>query len=92
MFDSVARMGSRSHDRELRQARAAYIGAVRRLNVALQQFDNSGIPLDPGPDPEPYPWTARHVKIVQEVSRAFIVLIDRRREWDGLRREWVSPH
>jgi hypothetical protein len=85
-------MGSRNHDRELRQARAAYIGAVRQLNAAMRDFDDSGMPLDPGPGPEPYPWTARHVQIVNAVIGAFSQLRDRRREWDGLRRDWVSPH
>ena len=85
-------MGSRNHDRELRQARAAYIGAVRRLNAAMHQFDESGIPLDPGAGPLPYPWTVRHVQIMQEVHGAFGLVINRRREWDGLRRDWVAPH
>jgi hypothetical protein len=85
-------MASRNRDRELRQARAAYLGAVRRLDTAMREFADSGIPLDPGPGPEPYPWSARHVKLIQEVANAFIVLIDRRREWDGLRREWMDRH
>ena len=85
-------MATRNHDRELRQARAAYVGAVRRLDVAMRQFDESGIPLDPGPGPEPYPWSARHVRIMLEVSGAFALVISRRREWDGLRREWGTPH
>jgi hypothetical protein len=85
-------MGSRNHDRELRQARAAYINAVRRLDTAMRNFDNSGIPLDPGPAPEPYPWSPRHVLIMQELAGAAVSIVDRRREWDGLRREWVAPH
>jgi hypothetical protein len=46
-------MESRSHDRELREARASYIGAVRRFDRALRRFDASAIPMDPGPDREP---------------------------------------
>jgi hypothetical protein len=85
-------VGSRNRDRELRQARAAYLGAVRRFDVALRRFDDSGIPMDPGPGPDPYPWTVRHVSIIQELAGAITVVIARRREWDGLRREWVEPH
>ena len=85
-------MGSRNHDRELREARVAYLGAVRRLDRALRRFDNSDIPLDPGPDPEPYPWTAQHIAIVLEVIEAFKLVATTRRAWDGVRREWVAPH
>ena len=85
-------MGSRNHDRELREARAAYLGAVRRLDRALRRFDNCDIPLDPGPDPEPLPWTAQHIAIVLEVVAAFNLLATTRRAWDGLRHEWVAPH
>src|SRR2546430_2166966 len=49
-------------------------------------------PLAPGPGPEPVPWTTRHVTQVLEVGAAFGALAARRREWDGLRREWIEPH
>ena len=80
------------HDRDLRLARAAYIGAVRRLDLALRRFDNSDIPMDPGPGREPRPWTADHVALVRDVAEAFAAVLDRRRTWDRLRREWVPPH
>jgi hypothetical protein len=85
-------VGSNSHDRDLRQARMAYIGAVRRLDVAMRHFDASDIPMDPGPGPQPRPWTARHVAIMREVVEAFTAVLDRRREWDRLRRDWTPPH
>jgi hypothetical protein len=50
-------MGEENHDRQLRRARATYIGAKNRFLAALEAFDNSGTPMDPGPDLEPYPWT-----------------------------------
>jgi hypothetical protein len=70
----------------------AYISAVRRLDHALQRFDNSGIPMDPGPTAEPLPWTPEQRTIIRSVSFAFRELIERRDEWDGLRRDFWSPH
>src|SRR5688572_9765775 len=32
------------HDRELRLARVTYVGAVRRLDAAMRDFDSAGIP------------------------------------------------
>jgi hypothetical protein len=91
-FDTVALMGSRNHDRELRQARASYIGAVRRFDQALRRFDESDIPMDPGPDREPYPWTAHHVALILELRDSITLVANTRREWDHLRREWFPPH
>lgn len=85
-------MGLNSHDRDLRQARIAYIGAVRRLDAALRHFDASDIPMDPGPGPQPRPWTAQHVAIMRELVEAFTAVLNRRRAWDRLRREWAPPH
>jgi hypothetical protein len=85
-------VGSNSHDRDLRLARAAYVGAVRRLDVAMRQFDNSDIPMNPGPGPEPRPWTAEHMAMMTEVAEAFGAVVHRRREWDRLRRDWAPPH
>jgi hypothetical protein len=50
-------MGEENHDRQLRRARARYVGAKDRFLAALAAFDDSGTPMDPGPDLEPYPWT-----------------------------------
>jgi hypothetical protein len=85
-------VGSNSHDRDLRRARMAYVAAVRRLDVAMREFDESDIPMDPGPGPEPRPWTPHHVALMREVVAAFSAVLDRRRAWDGLRREWTPPH
>lgn len=91
MFDT-APVGSNSHDRDLRLARTTYVGAVRRFDVALRRFDASDIPMDPGPGPQPRPWTMHHVAIMRELVEAVTAVVDRRREWDRLRREWTPPH
>jgi hypothetical protein len=85
-------VGSNSHDRDLRLARTAYVAAVRRLDAAMRHFDASDIPMDPGPVPQPRPWTAHHVALVREMAEAATAVLDRRREWDRLRREWIPPH
>lgn len=86
-------MSPRNPDREQREARAAYVGALARFRRALAAFDDSGTPMDPGPDPrEPYPWTAEQWAIIRELELAAGELADRRREWDGLRRGHRPPH
>jgi hypothetical protein len=75
-------------DQRLREARPAYIAAVRRLDSALRAFDDSGMPMDPGPDEDrPHPWTQRHIRIVKETAEAFVEVVATRREWDALRRQ-----
>jgi hypothetical protein len=85
-------MGSYNHDRELRQLRARYIGAVGRLQKALEAWEQCGMPMDPGPGPQPYPWTRDQIAKIKAVSAAVNELIDARRTWDGLRREWRPVH
>lgn len=83
----VRGVGTYNRDRELRQMRARYVGAVRRFDVALRTFDDSGMPMAPGPGAEPYPWTRRHVEILTEVRDAATEILDARRTWDAFRRE-----
>ena len=85
-------MSTNSHDRELRQARIAYVRTVRRLDAALNHLGVVEVPMDPGPGPEPRPWTAEHVAVVREVAAAFAEVLDRRRAWDQLRRQWRPSH
>jgi hypothetical protein len=75
-------------DQTQREARAAYIRAIRRLDTALKAFHDSGMPMDPGPDvDQPHPWTQRHIRIIKEVAEAFPEVVAARREWDALRRQ-----
>lgn len=85
-------MGTNSHDRDLRQARLAYVAAVRRLDDAMHHLGVCDLPLDPGSGPEPRPWTAQHVAVLTETASAIAALLERRRAWDRLRREWRPPH
>ena len=85
-------MSTNSHDRDLRQARLAYVGAVHRLHAAVDHVGATDIPIDPGPGSEPIPWTATHVAVLREAAAAFAELVERRRSWDQLRREWRPQH
>lgn len=85
-------VGQRNPDRQLREARVAYIGAAGRFQRALTAFDNSGMPMDPGPDPEPRPWTAEQIATLLDLRDALAEVIDTRRTWDGMRREWRPVH
>jgi hypothetical protein len=80
------------HDRELRSVRISYLGAVRELDQALRAFDTSDIPLDPGPGAVPIPWSRQQEQIIRDVADAFRAVIDRRRSWDAMRKEWRDPH
>jgi hypothetical protein len=77
---------------QLKDARRGYVAAVRQLDAALRRFDQCGIPMDPGPGSEPYPWSAEHVQIMLTVHAAFGRVIEARRRWDRLRRDEARPH
>ncbi|GAA1025773.1 hypothetical protein GCM10009557_01010 [Virgisporangium ochraceum] len=85
-------MSTNSHDRDLRQARLAYVAAVRRLDAAMDHFGAADVPLDPGPGSDPKPWTAHHLAAMREVTEAFVDVFNRRRTWDGMRRDWRPQH
>lgn len=84
-------MGEENHDRQLRRARAAYIGAAGRLSKALIAFDESGMPMNPVNDGVP-PWTDEQKRILAALPRAVTDVIDAWRAWDGMTREWRGTH
>ena len=61
-------MGERSHDRQLTEARTAYTAAVFRLLKAMDAFNGSAFPLDPGSGTDPLPWSRRHVAVAQALE------------------------
>lgn len=81
-------MAQRNPDRQLRDARMAYVAAARRALHALEGFDCSGIAMDPGPGVEPLPWTREQWDRVRRAAYAFAELVERREEWDALRGEF----
>jgi hypothetical protein len=91
-YDPV--VGERSHDRQLMEARTAYVAAVFRLLKAMDAFNGSAFPLDPGSgsNSDPMPWSRKHVAIAQALEAGWRDVLRTRKAWDGLRREWVPPH
>jgi hypothetical protein len=81
-------MGEENHDRQLRRVRVVYVGAKDRFHAALAAFDDSGTPMDPGPDVKPYPWTDEQWAILENFAQELREMADARRTWDGMRREW----
>lgn len=58
----------------------------------MDRLGAADVPLDPGPGVEPRPWTAQHVVVMREVAEAFVQIVNRRRAWDVMRKEWRPPH
>lgn len=75
-------MGERNPDRQLREARARYLGAARRLHQAANSPGFAGITLDPDAD-----WSETHWAAVLEFGEAHRELVDARRELDALQRD-----
>ena len=75
-----------------RRPRTRTLAAVFWLLKAMNAFDGSGFPLDPGHEPEPAPWTRKHVAIAQALEAGWRDVLRTRKSWDGLRREWRPPH
>jgi hypothetical protein len=88
----MARVGERRHDRQLAEARTAYVAAVLRLLKAMNAFDGSAFPLDPGSEWDPAPWSRKHVEIARALEAGWRDVLRMRRTWDALRREWLPPH
>ena len=78
-------MGERRHDRQVAEAKNAYVAAVFRLLKAMNAFDGSAFPLDPGSDQEPAEWSRKHVAIAQALEAGWRDVLRTRRSWDGLR-------
>ncbi len=69
------------------------MAAVFRLLKAMDAFNGSAFPLDPGPGTDhPLPWSRKHVAIAQALEAGWRDVLRTRKTWDGLRREWVPPH
>jgi hypothetical protein len=57
---------------------------------AFLRFDACGISLDPGPTgTDPIPWAPEQIRIMIACRDSVREVIDRRRTWDMMRRQWV---
>jgi len=80
-------MGERNHDRQQREARLRYIGALNRARAASSTLAEIAPPLDPDVDWDPDQWQA-----LLDAVTTFQALVDARRDWDGLCREQHGAH
>ncbi len=80
-------MAERTYEQRCAQARTAYLSAALRFTHALTRFDNSGMAMDPGPGPEPLPWTPEQWSRIRALSTAAREVFDRRRDWEQMLRD-----
>lgn len=80
-------MGERNHDRQLREARARYLGALGRARAAGKAELLGPIPIDPDAD-----WSDEHWQALLQMAATLRELVNARQEWDGLRREHRPSH
>ena len=85
------RMGVGSVERDLRQARAALLGAVRRLERAMGRFEDSDIPLWPDRSGEFAQWTAEQKAVVTAAATVWVDFVRRREEYDAAVRTSAQP-
>ena len=76
-------MSVASYEREVRRARAAYVGALRRLAGAMTSFNAAAVPLDPEPGGQIPPWTDADAQVMEQCATAWQEIVARRREYDS---------
>ena len=86
LFEHVYDDGMSGHEREARQARAAYLGALHRLAQAMTAFNNANVPLEPDGHGRIGAWTAQHVAIMSSCAEAWPAVVARRRAYDATQR------
>lgn len=77
--------------REARSARAQYLGAVSRLNRAMNTFFDHPVELEPRHDSTLTPWTKEQAQLMIECSQAWADLVDKRRHLDRVLRGVGGP-
>jgi hypothetical protein len=73
--------------REATRARSAYLGALRRLDRAMNMFNEANVPLAPDEDGRPAPWTIEGVVVMRSCARAWMAVVAARRGYDAALRD-----
>lgn len=84
-------MGAGTYERELRQARIALVGAVRRLEQSMGRFEGSDVPLWPTESGEFPEWTPEQQVIVKAAAGAWNDFLRRRQDYDSALRTARQP-
>jgi hypothetical protein len=74
------RMGA---DRDLRQAQAAYVGALHQLASAMTAFDDADVALAPYPSGEIPPWSESDYRVMTAAAQAWADVVKLRQEYDA---------
>lgn len=72
-----------SYEREVRRTRAAYVGALRRLAIAMTRFNGASVPLDPEPGGQIPSWSAADTEVMEGCATAWHEIVARRRDYDS---------
>jgi hypothetical protein len=84
-------VGPGSYEKDLRLARIALIGALRRLDSVMASFEKSDIELWPNSAGDVPAWTAEHLALVKAAAARWTDLARRRMDYDSAARTVSQP-
>jgi hypothetical protein len=76
-------MGFPNLQREATRARSAYLGALRRLDQAMDIFNAVGVPLVPEEDGRPAPWTGEDIAVMRSCAEGWRAVVSARLGYDA---------
>jgi hypothetical protein len=85
-------VGAGSYEKELRQARIALIGALRRLDAVMARVERSDVGLWPDADGNVPVWSVEDEALVKAAAVAWADLVRRRADYDSAARTAGAPH
>jgi hypothetical protein len=87
MYDSAVS----GHERDVRRARAGYLGAVRELARAMAEFERVDVPMLPGADGRIAVWSDEQEAVMDGCALAWPAVVDRHREYRSALRTAGHP-
>jgi hypothetical protein len=84
-------VGVGSYEKELRHARIALVGALRRLDGVMAKVEQSDVQFWPDADGEVPAWTDEQRALVKSAATAWADLVRRRQEYDSAARTAAHP-
>ena len=73
--------------RELTRARNSYLGAVRRLDEAMETFNTKDVPLVPLDNGRIQPWTRADVEVMTACADAWSAVVATHRGYQAAERD-----
>src|SRR5262245_49842029 len=89
---TIGRVGAGSYEKELRHARTALIGAMRRLDAVMATVEKSDIQFWPDADGDVPDWKPEHVALVKSAATAWSDLAKCRADFDSAARTAAHPN